>query len=292
MIHHLKINYDSARKLVKTNWIDLSNVSIEGTILKGFSYSKLEAFNRKYILASALAKELGVSPNNLVEKLINIGINPISGPHIDGTPLNIFIRSSTEHLCRADIDKIEEYKTRAGRRSKSNISKCQPSSSFLPLKEAAKQLDLSPNKTAVLVQKGILIKDKTNLVNVMIDRISLLSLIHKLKSNNFIKIREAAFQLNCSLNWISKYWCNSGFLTVDNLIYWKLIPREELSEVLKLKEVYMTGAEASKLLGMRHSHITNLQKQGLIRPYYFGKTDTKIRLFKRDDVIRIKNENS
>jgi hypothetical protein len=94
------------------------------------------------------------------------------------------------------------------------------------------------------------------------------------------------------MNWMKKYWCDTGFLNVEDLVYWKLIPREEFSEVVKLKEVYMTGAEASKLLGMRHSHITNLQKQGLIHPYYLGKIDTKIRVFKRDDIIRIKNENS
>jgi hypothetical protein len=38
----------------------------------------------------------------------------------------------------------------------------------------------------------------------------------------------------------------------------------------------MTGTEASALLGMRHSHITNLQKQGLIKTYYMGKTDKKL----------------
>lgn len=88
------------------------------------------------------------------------------------------------------------------------------------------------------------------------------------------------------MNWMKKYWCNTGFLSIEDLVYWKLIPREELSEVLKLKEVYMTGTEASALLGMRHSHITNLQKQGLIKPHYFGKTDKKVRLFKKIEVLK------
>ena len=70
-------------------------------------------------------------------------------------------------------------------------------------------------------------------------------------------------------------------------MYWKLVRQEEVDEVLKLKETYMTGAEASKLLGMPHSHITNLQTQGLIQPIYLG-TGTPIRLFKRSDVLRIK----
>ena len=60
------------------------------------------------------------------------------------------------------------------------------------------------------------------------------------------------------------------------------------TEVLKLKEEYVTGAEASTLLGMRHSHITNLQNQGLIESYYFGKTKSKIRLFKKVDILKLK----
>ncbi|MDD9320136.1 hypothetical protein M0O54_08365, partial [Acinetobacter lactucae] len=63
------------------------------------------------------------------------------------------------------------------------------------------------------------------------------------------------------------------------------------NEVLKLKDEYITGAEASMLLGMRHSYITNLQKQRLIKPYYMGKNDKNIRLFKREDVQKLKDSN-
>lgn len=163
---------------------------------------------------------------------------------------------------------------------------------YYSLKDAASTLKISSNKVAVLVHRGILVKDENNPLSIQIQENSLLNLKNKLNSENYISYVDAAKQLNCPINWIKKYWCDTGFLSIEDLVYWKLIPREELSEVLKLKEVYMTGTEASKLLGMRHSHITNLHKQGLIRPYYLGKTETKIRLFKRDDVICIKNESS
>jgi hypothetical protein len=74
---------------------------------------------------------------------------------------------------------------------------------------------------------------------------------------------------------MKKYWVDTGFLDIKDLVYWKLIYKNELTEVLDLKEEFITGAEASSLLGMRHSHVTNLQKQGLIKPHYFGKTDKK-----------------
>ncbi|MHC5171469.1 hypothetical protein ACVIAJ_14120 [Acinetobacter johnsonii] len=85
---------------------------------------------------------------------------------------------------------------------------------------------------------------------------------------------------------MKKYWCETGFLYIVDLVYWKLINKNELTEVLKLKEEYVTGAEASTLLGMRHSHITNLQNQGLIKPYYFGGGEKKIRLFKKIEVLK------
>lgn len=87
------------------------------------------------------------------------------------------------------------------------------------------------------------------------------------------------------MNWLRQYWCKTGFLTIEELVYWRLVKRDQLNEILKLKEEYLTGAEASNILGMPHSHITNLQKQKLIKPYYMGKTDHKIRLFKREDVL-------
>lgn len=85
---------------------------------------------------------------------------------------------------------------------------------------------------------------------------------------------------------MKKYWCDTGFLNIEDLIYWKLIKHNELAEVLKLKEDFITGAEASAFLGMRHSHITNLQSQGLIKPYYFGKEDKKVRLFNKKEVLK------
>ncbi|MEG1314079.1 MAG: hypothetical protein RSD40_07165, partial [Bacilli bacterium] len=84
------------------------------------------------------------------------------------------------------------------------------------------------------------------------------------------------------------YWCKTGFLDIKDLNYWKLVKKSQLDEIIKLKEEYLTGAEASSMLGMRHSHITNLQTQGLIEAHYFGKTDIKIRLFKKDDINKLK----
>jgi len=287
----LNINYDIARKLAKAGWFKLENTNEMPQTFKKYSREKVNEFKENYILVSPLATQLKASPTNLVEKLAALGITPTNGPHIDSTAINIFLKTDVQDIKPDDLSMIKSYPTRSGRQ-KNALKNIFQSTDYYSLNDAASILEISPNKVAVLVQKGILIKDKNNPLSVQIEACSLLNLKNKLLSDEFISYLDAAKQLNCPTNWMKKYWCNTGFLTIEDLVYWKLIPQEEFSEVLKLKEVYMTGTEASKLLGMRHSHITNLQKQGLIRPYYLGKTDTKIRLFKRDDVIRIKNENS
>jgi len=287
----LDINYDLARKLAKSGWFKLENTNEIPQTFKKYSKEKVNEFKENYILVSPLATQLKASPTNLVEKLRALGITPTNGPHIDSTAINIFLKTDVQDIKPDDLSMIKSYPTRSGRQ-KNALKNVPQSTEYYSLKDAASILKISSNKVAVLVHRGILSKNENNPLFIQIEACSLLNLKNKLLSDKFISYLDAAKQLNCPTNWMKKYWCNTGFLSIEDLVYWKLIPREELSEVLKLKEIYMTGTEASKLLGMRHSHITNLQKQGLIHPYYLGKTDTKIRLFKKDDVIRIKNENS
>ncbi|WP_288390320.1 TniQ family protein [uncultured Acinetobacter sp.] len=285
----LGTNYETARKLAKTHWLN-DQFCTSGKTAKNISRFQIEKFQQHYILASTLAKKLSVNPTNLVEKLAGIGISPISGPYIDATPINIYARTFVNNLKQSDIEAIKQYPTLTGR-YKNNQKPPTISKDFLFLGNAAKQLGISPNKVAVLVQRGILTKDPKNPFAIMISKKSLISLQQKLKNQDFIFAKDAAQQLNCAPTWLNEYWCKSGFLTIENLVYWKLVRQKEVDEVLKLKETYMTGAEASKLLGMPHSHITNLQTQGIIQPVYLG-TGTPIRLFKRSDVQRIKCRNA
>ena len=61
---------------------------------------------------------------------------------------------------------------------------------------------------------------------------SLINLQQKLKNQDFILAKDAAQQLNCAPTWLNEYWCKSGFLTIENLVYWKLVRQEEVDEVL------------------------------------------------------------
>lgn len=280
----LDINYETARKLVKTHWFNRHHQKRTGSSIK-ISHIDLENFDSNYIVASALAKKLAVNPTNIVEKLSSLGIRAISGPHIDKQPINIFSRSSIENIQRDEICGIEHYLTRTGR-SKSKSKNFTEHNTY-SLAEAASQLKIGQQQAAFLTQTGILTRSQIQPISIRIEKTSVEVLKNKTQNDDYISIENASTMLNCTLNWLIQYWCKTGFLEIEELVYWRLIKKSELDQVIKLKEEYLTGAEASALLGMRHSHITNLQKQELIKPYYMGKTDKKIRLFKRSDVLKL-----
>lgn len=277
----LNTNLDTIRKLAKSHWLD--DAKKKYTTPLQIPIHKLENFQKKYVIASTLAKKLNVNPGNFVEKMTSIGIKPISGPHIDKLPVNIFSKDAIQLITKEHIDQIKEYHTKTGRK-KTNFKR-KTNYDFYSLNEAASILKISPSQVATLIHLKILDRDNEFLTPIKIKRISLDGLKNMLESEEYISLQNASEKLSCRMNWFNQYWCKTGFLEIKDLVYWKLVKKSQLYEIIKLKEEYLTGAEASSLLGMRHSHITNLQTQNLIIPYYFGKTDKKIRLFKRSDVL-------
>lgn len=91
-----------------------------------------------------MQKTLNVNPGNFVEKMISIGIKPISGPHIDKLPVNIFSKDSIRHITKDHIDQIKEYLTKTGRK-RTNFKKKINDDSY-SLNEASVILKISPNQ--------------------------------------------------------------------------------------------------------------------------------------------------
>ncbi|MEG0198519.1 MAG: hypothetical protein RR676_15295, partial [Acinetobacter sp.] len=73
---------------------------------------------------------------------------------------------------------------------------------YYSLKDAARHLEISPNKVAVLVQKGILKKDLNNPLSIQVQASSLLNIKKKLNNEEYIPYLDAANQLNCPINWM------------------------------------------------------------------------------------------
>ena len=279
----LNVNTETIRCLIKDQLLPLSTNS------KGVAYSispkPLHDFHDSKILLGALAKELKVNPTNLTEKLASLGIQPIHGPNIDQTRSNIFLRASIKDINQEKLISIKQYTTSAGRK-KFKDSAPFLDANYITLNEAAKLLGKSLLQVAQLAAKSILIKKLSSSGNILIELDSLNKLLEKISSPLYIQYEDALQLLKCSPNWFNAYWVKTEIISVEDLVYWKLILASEVEKAVKIKSEYLTGAEGSHLMGMHKSHISNLSTQGLIQPISFG-TKHQIKLYKKSEVIKL-----
>lgn len=279
----LSVNTETVRFLIKNQLLPLSKNS------KGVAYSipqkALNNFHSSKILLGALAKQLNVNPTNLTEKLASLGIQPIHGPKIDKTRTNIFLRTSIKDINQEKLISINEYTTSTGRK-KFKDSAAVLDANYITLNEAAKLLGKSLLQAAQLAAKSILIKKLSPSGNILIDLASLNKLLEKISSPQYLHYKDTLQLLKCSPNWFNAYWVKTEIISVEDLVYWKLILASEVENAVKIKSEFLTGTEASHLMGMHKSHISNLSTQGLIQPISFGKK-YQIKLYRKSEVMKL-----
>jgi len=116
------ISTSEASTLLGTYHAVIANL-VENGVLKTHSQShhrrllidekSAKAFDRKYILVGALAKQLGLNATNLAERLASLNIKPAPFD----TLVTIYKRKDIQRLDCAAVSAIEAYPTKAGRKS-------------------------------------------------------------------------------------------------------------------------------------------------------------------------------
>ncbi|MDE1712702.1 TniQ family protein (plasmid) [Chromobacterium amazonense] len=81
----------------------------------------LEAFHQKYVFVRELAKMLACNATNLADRLINVGIQPVHGPTIDGGLVYLFRRADITPAVLGQVATAPHYKSRCGRGHKQQI---------------------------------------------------------------------------------------------------------------------------------------------------------------------------
>lgn len=279
----LGINYDLTTKLFSTDTIIKKEIFYKDNHpYHGINKHVLIEFDQQFITINRLAKDLHVLPQYLPEKLGHIGILPVHGPSIDNVRVYVFNRKEVEHLTQELVHSIDYHERRFGHKGyiyKRNIEE---------LKNTALKLKISMSEVKKLFKHNILISYKHSpYQSFYISENSINYVDNIINSGDYVDIREVYLLLNCSVNWLKRYWIDTGFLEVLDLKINKYVQKVNLTKIQELRKHYFTGVEASNYLGMSHQHITNLQTQGLIQAFYLGSKN-KIRLFLKKDVYAIK----
>ncbi|MCY1416708.1 hypothetical protein D9M71_322240 [compost metagenome] len=278
----LAINYDLANKLFyHSNIFQVESLKLGSKTIKAIKLKDLLKFNKKYILASCFAESLDINPAIIYKRLKFINILPVHGPEINEIPINIYLRKDLENITKEQILDITTYERRTENKSFMKF-KLQ-----LEIQYICDRLKINKMQFNKLVKCGLIEKWDYKEHKCFFNRNKVNDIFRLTNSNDHLTIDETREVLQVSKNWFFKYWVITGFIEVIDLCLWRLVSKQQIEEVLKIKENYFTGVEASKFLGMQNSHVTNLASQEIITPVYLGK-GPKIRLLKKKISLLLK----
>ncbi len=141
--------HDAVSSLIKLGY--LTSMNPENKARHFICEKSVENFNKNFVLIGSLAKTLKTNPTNLAEKILQLGIYPISSPDIDGALVTIFRRSDFTEDFFSQLDKIPSTSSKTGRKStiKSDQITCPR------IKKLAQLIELHGSATKLAQVAGI-----------------------------------------------------------------------------------------------------------------------------------------
>jgi hypothetical protein len=286
----LSVHPEIIRSLIHTSWLKSEKKRILGSSRYVINSEDMDQFNEKYVCVGTIAKKRKINPTNLAEKLATLNIYPVDGPHIQGLKTTLFHRSDVEKISNDQIHEILSYPTKVGRKRNGQYTIIpQPPKQCYNLKEAAQLLNISFQKVAVLVRKGILATEY-NPPLLYVKTPAIQNLSHIIFGGGFITVEKASQIAECTSAWIYINFINKGIVTLVDCVYWKMISIDDFKLIQDIRKDYFTSTEASLHLGMHRLHINNLKKLGKIRPIHIDP-NCKLDLYSKKRIEEMKSNN-
>lgn len=282
----LEIHPEIVRSLIKKKILPASYIKT-GRIKKiCVKDDDIAYFKMNYSTSGNLAKLAGANATNFSEKLMHIGKRPITGPKIDGGFVYVFDRNAIGQDDLLLAKTLQSYETTAGRKIKKR--KVNEVATGLTLVETANSLGISQQKVLMLARKKIIKKIDVAHRKVMIEIASVENVLATLKDPRLMSLEDAVNQLGETKRCFFSTWVMVGAIQVTDLSAWRLVSKESVNRILKLKEDYMTGKEAGIYLGIHSTHMRNLHRKGIVEPTLL-KGRRKMYLYLRSDVENLKH---
>lgn len=279
---------DAVRFLAKKGWIPHRDRDLQNRRRLIARSDDVDRFNRQYVFAGTMARKLGINPTNVAEKLMELGAFPVSGPSVDGALIYLFRREDAEKIDIGEIQALHRYKTKAGRRSTSGAAAPrQRNSTAMTVSEAATRLGIGVQKLLTLIGKGILKRIDALDRAVHVERRSVERLRKTLNCKDFVTVEEAARRMNQRASTFERLWIKRGVIRVRDLGLWRLVSLDDLEQLRKQIEGWVTAAEAGKIKSMHRSHFPNMERRNKIRSVRLGKKSGGIRLYRRADIDNV-----
>jgi excisionase family DNA binding protein len=260
----------------------------------GVRRADLEAFASSYVFVKELASNLGVNSTNLAEKLMDAGVPAVSGPRVDKGLVYLFRRADVAKVNLKEVSEKVFYSTLTGR--KSDLDRCRASRSLhMKSVEVAKVLGVTVQQLSMIERAGHLKprKIKGNLANTRLYLKSEVEIYLQTFHNNpeMLSLVQAAALLEESPSYFHRKWVRTGKLgeITDGFNCW--YRRGDVEELRQEKQYLMTGLEAAKLVGGRHSTIEIWRRSGWLKAVAGPTIDgSKWYLYERSEVEKAASE--
>jgi TniQ len=254
-------------------------------------------FNAEYALAGTLAKQFAVNATNFADKVRTAGIEPISGPGIDGGLVYVFRRAELAAVDLAAVAVNREYQARSGRR-KASVDTPRRAFSHLDLvesREVGERLAISAQKLGQLVKAGWLncVDHANQLGNTRVFERQLVDEYCTRYRENaaWMPIEKVSPLFAETQRAFERNWTHTGRLTTvtDGLKVY--LHKLEVDAALRLNQDMLTSRQVQQLIGIDKATLANWHRLGRISPASGpGVDEYKNFLYARSAVLVMQTE--
>lgn len=276
---------DAIRRVVKAGIVspDPRENSKAGA---GFTPETVESFCKQYCFSSEIAQQTQMGRTIISAVLSSVGIEPISGPKVDGALVPLYKRSDLEGLdVRALIEK-KEYKSNAGRKKEGTV--LYDSETWMASKEVSAILDFCPLELSSAVSQGYLkvgVPDGRESDN---HRYYLRTSVEAFRQliDSAIPISKVPEKLGISKTEFYKRFVYSNFVQIMKVGKQSWLPAEDFLRAEQDCQLYVGTETATKLTGAPFRHFQNLINTDRISKVSSSETITAtcFNLIRRRDI--------
>lgn len=256
---------------------DIGTLSHHPESLSLVSYEDVLKFHQNFATPSDLGQELNISSRVVTRVLQRLGISPMAGPFVTGTPSHVFDRSKLP----ADLKyRVNPYNDDFGmhwlRKEVSTTT------------EIAKELGLSLTDTAELMKRFIKPTRAPCYQHYQAfspkDKEKLQALLHSLVPlSGFLAAHSMSHHI------FTRRFTNPGFVNKIKIGGVEYLTRDDCKKINSLMSEYCTTMEADKILGLTRGGGAKRIKRLGIRPHFLPHYNYKYPLYKIDELLALKN---
>lgn len=246
---------DVVRRLAKLKFFDISSM---GSLGIRISKESLNKFVEKYVLVGTLAKQYGYNTTTLAARLAALGVNPVSGPKIDGNLITVFLKSDTKNLTPEILAASKKVISSSGRKRAGEV--VFDVEKYMTSTEVCNLLQIPQVELSKWVKTGHLTEVMPVGCEWQNRRFFLRTNIANFCSwlNSLVPLNVALEKIGCTESIYINMFRKTGYIKEVRFKSVRLLENKDVDDALDLHQRYCLLSEADSITGGPPRHHQNL----------------------------------